>query len=217
MTVVSKTPPKTRGKNCRWQPNPPPLVTTSNHGPASATTPPTADLPLPKIAPRRPKRLPRGPQDGPRGPQNGPRGAQDSPREPQDGPKRGPRGGTRTENSSLPPEEAPRRPQEAFEPSSMLDWHGGGTCRRQLDIICVRRVNNLKPFRIHREQFEHVLAHYWVTHAGRFLSDVEALTDAPHLTLRANVLLRPEQNAPHTFPEEALSAHADCVVHESLV
>ena len=67
------------------------------------------------IAPRRPKRPPRGPQDGPRRPPNRPRGAQDSPRGLQDCPKRGPKGGIRTNNSSLPLQEAPRTPQEASE------------------------------------------------------------------------------------------------------
>eukprot|EP00959_Pyramimonas_sp_CCMP1952_P237929 4971912-Pyramimonas_sp.AAC.3 len=59
MTVASKTPPKTRGKICRWQPNPPPLVTKSHHGQASAA-PPTADLPL-RLERRRRRRASKGP------------------------------------------------------------------------------------------------------------------------------------------------------------
>ena len=119
MTVVSKTPPKTRGKNCRWQPNPPPLVTTStNHGPASAT-PPTADLPLPKIAPRRPKRLPRGPQDGPSGAQEAPKTAQEAPKTAQEKP-RSPPGG---------PNEVPRGSETAPTDPTWLQiclQEGGG-------------------------------------------------------------------------------------------
>ena len=108
----------------------------------------------PKIAPRQPqersKRRNIHPQFGPcarRGPQETPRGLREAPREPQEAPKRRPN--SPQEASKLPP----RSPREASHdkypndhprclrcpleqsPPSMLDWHGGGTCRGQLDIF----------------------------------------------------------------------------------
>eukprot|EP00959_Pyramimonas_sp_CCMP1952_P179820 3760225-Pyramimonas_sp.AAC.1 len=45
------------------------------------------------------------------GPKTAPAVPKDSPGEPPGGPKRSPRGGARTDASSLPPEEGPRKPQ----------------------------------------------------------------------------------------------------------
>ena len=112
----------------------------------------------PQSAPRRPERPPRGSQDSLGGPQNGRKGAQDRhngslrkvPRGPREVPERPPN--SFKEASKLPPTGPRDASYEkcAYEhpiclrcpleqsPPSMLDWHGGGTCRGQLDKTIFR-------------------------------------------------------------------------------
>ena len=114
-----------------------------------------------KRRPRQPKRAPRQPQErskrgnkhrqfdpcARRGPQEAPRRLREAQRGPQEAPRRPPN--SPQEASKLPPtgpreashdkypNEHPRCLRCPLEqsPPSMLDWHGGGTCRRQLDIL----------------------------------------------------------------------------------
>ena len=102
----------------------------------------------PKIVPRQPQERPNRSnihrqfdQAARRGPQGAPIGLREAPRGPQDAPKQPPKGLKTASNR--PPRGLPRYPNEhprclqcplEQSPPSMPDWHGGGACRRQLDI-----------------------------------------------------------------------------------